>query len=156
VTAIRFFARRRANALTTKFGAIGSRMAKFWSSGRWSRRAFVAALVLCLFAMQALLSAGLAPRFTSSQGVERAGYCENGHDHDMPAAPGDHASCCAALCGACRGGGPLAALETPTAAPAPRPLPPTALLQRPRAEAPPEAPAGWTSSWSSRAPPPVA
>lgn len=133
-------------------------MANSRSRWRFSGRAIVSALALCLFALQALV-AGPAPRLSASSRDAQAsliaiggGYCEPHDDRGAPVPAGkDHSPCCI-FCVAGRDGPPLIAADFSTAE--------TGLLSPPAlspalgsTDAPDGRPIGWTSSWSSRAPP---
>lgn len=132
-------------------------MAKPLSSSLFARRAIVSAVALCLFALQMLslaLGTAMRPGAGDAPGLRASGssaYCKSHRDGGAPSRDGDHAQCCL-LCAAGR--------DAPSALPAPPPAPASDphrrffvfLPHRPAAP-PAESPAGWASSWSSRAPP---
>jgi hypothetical protein len=115
-------------------------------------RAIIASVVACLFALQLLIMTG-APNFAA--GSQSAGICaahggdkNPGHGHD------DHCQCCA-FCAANRQDASLffigALISVKTY------LIPETIVSAVRLFAgdPDGRPIGWTSSWSSRAPPPT-
>ncbi|WP_400767860.1 hypothetical protein [Methylosinus sporium] len=121
-----------------------------WSDVSAARRAFVSALALCLFALQAFVAASLVRAHdASAAGVSASAYCEP-HRDGAPPAEREHAPCCIL----CVSGRDLPSLAEP---PSEEPIlaPPVAFAFVAYAStAPPRrVPVGWASSWSSRAPP---
>ena len=135
-------------------------MVKLWSRSQWMRRALVSNGIVALFLAQAfaiVFAAGERADFASRHGgpalAATAPFCKAVTHDDGPApTPADrrhHCDMCPAACGGSGAGAAVAPTRLVDM------LPPEAkATTSPRlVRAPAPFPPGWSSSWSSRAPP---